>query len=148
MKRKIFLSLFVLLTLCIITGCGKNKEENGNYKINGSSSIYGAYELYEVKGDNVTYSRKEWIDMTTEDRILIMNKDKTASIINTYKDSTTGKTVRDEEKYTFDDNDFYGVESTDTKQGVKYYSYKYKDGIIELTVIDDSHGSIWVFKQK
>lgn len=147
MKKKVLLSILVIAVLFIITGCG-NKEENGNYKINGSSSIYGAYELYEVRGDNAKYSRKEWIDMTTEDRILIMNKNKTASIINTYKNSTTGETVRDEEKYTFDDNNFYGVESTDTKQGVKYFSYKYKDGIIELSVIDDSHGSVWVFKQK
>lgn len=145
--KKVLLGLILIVSLFVITGCG-NKEEKGNYKINGSNSIYGAYELYEVRGDNVKYSRKEWLDMTTEDRILIMNKDKTASIINTYKDSTTGETVRNEEKYTFDDSDFYGVESTDTKQGVKYFSYKYSDGIIELSVIDDSHDSVWVFKQK
>ncbi len=147
MKKKILLGLLIIVGLFTVTGCG-NKEGNGNYKINGSNSIYGAYELYEVRGDSAKYSRKQWIEMTTEDRILIMNKDKTASIINTYKNSTTGETVRDEEKYTFDDNDFYGVESTNTKQGVKYFNYKYKDGIIELSVIGDDHNSVWVFKQK
>lgn len=147
MKKRLLFCLVLLFSVFMVTGCG-NKEENGNYKINGSSSIYGAYELYEVKGDGTTYTRKQWIDMTTEDRILIMNKDKTASIINTFKDSTTGKTKRDEEKYTFDDNSFYGVESTDTKQGVKYYDYKYDKGIIELSVVNDSHSSVWVFKHK
>ena len=147
MKKKLFLSILILLIVVTITGCG-NKEENGNYKINGSNSIYGTYELSEVRADNVKYSRKEWIDMTTEDRILIMNKNKTASIINTYKNSTTGKTVRDEEKYTFDDDSFYGVDSTDTKQGVKYFNYKYNDGIIKLVVINDDHNSVWVYKQK
>ena len=147
MKKKILFSLLILLSVFVFTGCG-NKEENGNYKINGSNSIYGAYELSEVRGDNAKYTRKEWIDMTTEDRILIMNKDKTASIINTYKDSTTKETVRNEEKYTFDDTYFYGVESTDTKQGVKYFNYKYNDGIIELYVIGDTHNSVWVFKHK
>lgn len=147
MKNKILLSLIAIISLFIITGCG-NKEENGNYKINGSNSIYGAYELHEVRGDNAKYSRKEWIEITTMDKILIINKNNTASIINTYKNSTTGKTVRDEEKYTFDENSFYGVDSANTKQGVKYFNYSYKNGIIELSVIDDTHNSVWVYKHK
>ena len=147
MKKKLYLITLILLIVVTITGC-RNKEENGNYKIHGSNSIYGTYELSEVRANKVKYSRKEWIDMTTEDKILVMNKNKTASIINTYKNSTTGETVRDEEKYTFDDKSFYGVESTNTKQGVEYFNYKYNDGIIELVVINDDHNSVWVYKQK
>lgn len=135
--------------LFILTGCG-NKEEDGDYKITGGglNSIEGVYELYEVKVNKESYTGKEWTDMTTLDCILTMNNDKTATVVETYKENMDGKTVQKIEKYTYDDNAFYGVESDNTKEGVKYFTCEFKDGMISLTVVNDSHNSMYIYKHK
>ena len=149
MKKKILLGFLVLVGLFTITGCG-NKEEDGNYKITGGglNSIDGVYELYEVKGDGVTYTAKEWTSMTTSDYQLKINKDNTATIIQTYKENMNGKTKQDIEKYTYDDEAFYGVESDNTKEGVKYFTYLFEKDTITLIVVGDSHNSQYVYKKK
>ena len=148
MKKKLILGIFIIISLFIITGC--NKEDDGDYKITGGglNSLDGVYELYEVKGDGVTYTAKEYTDMTTIDYQLKMNKDNTATIIQTYKENIDGKVKQDIEKYTYDDEAFYGVESDNTKEGEKYFTYTFEKGIITLTVVNDSHNSQYVYKKK
>ena len=70
MKKRVLFGFLIIIVLFTITGCG-NKEEDGNYQITGGglNSIEGVYELYEVKGDGVTYTAKEYSNMI----LLIIN---------------------------------------------------------------------------
>lgn len=151
--KKIIVSILIFLMLIaglfVFTGCG-NKEEDGDYKITsgGLNSIDGVYELYEVRVNKETFTGKKWTDMTTMDYILTMKDDNTATIVETYKENMDGKTVQNIEKYIYDDNAFYGVESDNTKEGVKYFTYEFRDGMISLTVVNDSHNSMYIYKHK
>lgn len=151
MKKKILLSLLVIIGLLAITGCG-NKEEDGNYNITGGglNSIDGVYELLEIKDVNgETMSAKEYAELTTIDFILTINKDNTATIVMSYKENMDGKAVQEIQKYTYDDEAFYGVESDNTKEGVKYFTYKFEKGKITLTVADGyEKNSKYVYKKK
>ena len=151
MKKKILLSLLVIIGLLAITGCG-NKEEDGNYNITGGglNSIDGVYELLEIKNVNgETMSAKEYAELTTIDFILTINKDNTATIVMSYKENMDGKAVQEIQKYTYDDEAFYGVESDNTKEGVKYFTYKFEKGKITLTVADGyEKNSKYVYKKK
>ena len=138
MKKKIILGILVIVGMFTITGCG-NKEEDGNYKITGggSNSIDGVYELLEIKdASGGTMSAKEYAKLTTIDFILTINKDNTATIVMSYKKNIDGKATQEIQKYTYDDEAFYGVESDGTKEGVKYFTYKFEKGKITLTVVD------------
>lgn len=151
MKKRFLLGLIVLIGLFTITGCG-NKEEDGNYKITGGglNSIDGVYELLEIKdASGGTMSAKEYTDMTTIDFILTINKDNTATIVMSYKENMDGKAVQEIQKYTYDDEAFYGVESDNTKEGVKYFTYKFEKGKITLTVVNGhEQNSKYVYKKK
>ena len=137
--------LFVFIGLLFLTGC-TSKDTTNNTKI--SNSLVGEYELFEVKGDGTTYSSKEWFEISTIKKTLVINKDKTAVIVTFFTNSTNGQTEQLKETYTYDNEAFYGVESDNTKEGTKYFTYNFKDKKLTLTVISDSHNSQYVFKKK
>jgi len=138
--KKVFGIFIILVALLLVSGCD-------NAKVGGKNSIVGAYELYEVQAGSEKWSRKEWIDLSTMDMILAVKSDKTLIYTKTYKNSSTNKTETIVEYYTYDDKYLYGTNNKGTQEGVKYYSYEYKNGLLKLTVIDDNHNSIYIFKQ-
>ena len=122
MKKKIFLSLLVVLSLFLITGCGNNKTEKENTTNNGNSSspIVGEYKLQEVIDSTGTTTAEQWKKTAGSDESITIDN-KTVTKISSY--GNHGDMTHD---YTYDDKYFYD-------NGKIAFSYEYADGTLTLT---------------
>ena len=122
MKKKIFLSLLVVLSLFLITGCGNNKTDKENTTNNGnaSSPIVGEYKLQEVIDSTGTTTAEQWKKTTGSDESITINN-KAVTKISSY-----GKNGDMTHDYTYDDKYFYD-------NGKIAFSYEYADGTLTLT---------------
>jgi len=137
MRRKILLSVVILLSLFIITGCTKD-----------SNSVVGTYKISKIETKDKTYTAKEWKDMTTLDYSLEMKKDNTAIITMKYKKNMTEEDNEEKEYYTYDGGLFYGTSNNGTEKGVKYYSYEYENGTLRLSVLGSETNDVYVYTKK
>ena len=139
MKKKILLSLLIVVALFTITGCGKNEsnKENIESSKNTSNPIVGEYELQEVIDDTGTITAKEWKESRGSDEYMTINSDNTLTKISSY-----GKNSDMKHNYTYDDKYFYD-------KGKTAYSYEYADGTIKLKDLEyDDVERVEIYKKK
>ena len=139
MKKKILLSLLIVVALFTITGCGKNEsnKENIESSKNTSNPIVGEYELQEVIDDTGTITAKEWKESRGSDEYMTINSNNTLTKISSY-----GKHGDMKHDYTYDDKYFYD-------KGKTAYSYEYVDGTIRLTDLEyDDIERVEIYKKK
>lgn len=134
MKKYLVIILLPIITL-LLTGCISQ------------NSILGTYKLTEVQANNVTMTAEEWKKVTSLEYTLVVEDEKNLTISMSYINSSTNKKETDKEYYTFDEKYVYGTDNKGTEEGKKYYSYTFDKGTIVLTVLEDSHNSVYTYKK-
>ena len=139
MKKKILLSLLIVVALFTITGCGKNESNKENIESgkNTSNPIVGEYELQEVIDDTGTITAKEWKESRGSYEYMTIKSNNTLTKISSY-----GKNSEMKHDYTYDEKYFYD-------KGKTAYSYEYVDGTIKLKDLEyDDVERVEIYKKK
>ena len=86
---------------------------------------------------------EEYKNLTTLEYSLVINNDNTATITMKYNKNMNEELVTEKDNYKYDNQYFYA-----TKESIKdkkIYSYVFENGQIKLTVIEDTHGTVYTY---
>ena len=133
--KKIFLLFFMFLSVFILVGCNQKKKVDNN--------IIGEYKLYEVKTDDKTMSAKKWKEITRLEMSLNVIDENKLTIIDNYINKND-ETIESLDELYYDEEFIY----KDEEKKKKYYSYEYNDGVLIISLLNDSHNSVYTYKKK